>query len=116
MRKRNLMCLFDTLFWYIIYALPFLSWLLYLWGDNPQNIIMFPEWVSQDGFGWAGPVYDYLLPIFGDAGIFPIASEYLLYILSWFVSCAIIHLAVDVLLFIPRLSHNWLEKFTSGRD
>lgn len=116
MRKHKLICLFDTLFWYIIYALPFLSWLLCLWGGGVQNPPDFPTWLDDSLFSDSNFVSDNIRAVFGPSGVFSIATSPMIDCFSWFINCVILHVMVDVLLFIPRLSHNWLEKFTSGRD
>lgn len=116
MRKRNLMCLFDTIFWYIIYALPFLSWLLMLWGGGVNAPPAFSSWIDDMDVTFSSFIFINLKSVFGSSGILPLFDDSILYCFNWFISCVIIHIMVDVLLFIPRLSHNWLEKFTSGRN
>lgn len=112
MRKRNCDHFFDILFWYIIYALPFLAWLFALIG---QYQIDFPAFLVASDFAEVNFVYTCLKSVFGNAGELILFSDNLLFMFSWFINCVIIHIMVDVLLFIPRLAHNWLEKFTSGR-
>lgn len=116
MRKRNLMCLFDTIFWYILYAFPFLSYFFMLWGGGVNSPMSFPAWLDDLDLSYSSFIFTNLKAVFGTGGVLPLFYESILFCFSWFISCVIIHIMVDVLLFIPRLSHNWLEKFTSGRD
>ena len=61
-------------------------------------------------------VFTSLSSIFGATGVIPLFSgNGLLMYLSYFIICMIIHLAVDVLLFIIRLAHNWLEGIVGGK-
>ncbi|MBQ4541306.1 MAG: hypothetical protein IJA23_00480, partial [Clostridia bacterium] len=56
-----------------------------------------------------------LTSLFGFGGVLPLflTNDILIYF-TYFISVYIIHLCVDFVLFIPRLSHKWLKEFTSG--
>lgn len=113
MRKRNLKCLFDTIFWYSLYMLPIillvLNWstggtlsLSEIFNNIGLSIItdniVFTGLVSMFGAGST------ILPVFTNT----IILEYLTY----FIMLMIIHIFVDVLLFIPR----WCNKMLDGGE
>ena len=84
MRKSRISHFADTFFWYAIYMFPIIAYLLLL--------------IAELGSG--------MLPLF--------KTNMPTIILSWFVSTYIVHLAIDVLLFIPRFAHKFIEKTTQG--
>lgn len=110
-RKNNVVDVLDSLFWYIIYLLPIVTFLVCGRGDNALTIIeYFNEFFSLSG---SNIILSTFQDIFGSDGFFSILddSSYVFSIVSYFVTCFLIHLAVDVLLFIPRLCHYWMEAF-----
>lgn len=56
-------------------------------------------------------IYTSIKGIFGYGGTFPILQDGLVLYLTYFCIVEIVHLLVDVLLFIPRIAHSWLESF-----
>ena len=135
MRKRTIKYAADTIFWTILYLLPVISYLIYLYsfGQNPgyttesgqvvATVLAFESLMSYSGlFGSnfvLSPIYGTLYNLFSlgqSSSVFPILSTTVLKILSYFISVYILHLAVDFLLFIPRLAHKWLKQFTNTED
>lgn len=114
MRKRTISHLFDTIMWYIIYLLPLILTII-SWRTSGNLSIS--SIMTTAGFEILSTnlIFTSLSALFGSTGIFPIfnSTDILMY-MSYFVSIMIIHLAVDVLLFIVRLSHNWLEGICGG--
>lgn len=56
-----------------------------------------------------------LTDIFGSSGVFPLfSSNGILIYASYFVCVFLVHLAVDFLIFIPRLIENLGDKFTKN--
>lgn len=116
MRKRTINHLFDTIFWYLIYMLPLIFAIIY-WSKfgslDISNIF------TLGGFSLFANniVFSSLNSIFGPTGIIPLfnGSGILMY-LSYFIICMIVHLAVDVLLFIVRIAHNWIEGIAGGKN
>lgn len=116
MRKRNCSFFFDTFIWWLASGLPLLMYLFgFIFGNSPiasvSDFFDTTLLASSDGI-----IFSTLSGVFGSNGIMPLFSSDLpLQFFSWFVSVHIIHLAVDFLLFIPRLCHEWIQSFTSGR-
>ena len=50
--------------------------------------------------------------IFGPSGTLPILTEDLTAYLTYYIIIEIAHLCVDVLLFIPRIAHSWMDAYT----
>ena len=62
-------------------------------------------------------VYTTLVSILGVGGVLPMfASLDILVYCAYFIHVFILHLLVDFVLFIPRLSHKFMSKFTGGDD
>lgn len=116
MRKKTMNNFFDNVMWYLIYLLP-----LFLFIGVSIRVGQFTTLSScfdLVGLNVAESfIYQTFDNLFGVNGVVSLFtnSDILLYF-TYFVSVYIIHLAVDFLLFIPRLSHKWLKSFTCGGD
>lgn len=115
MRKRTISTLADTLFWYILYALPVLAYLV--------TLIHFPAvpiatyFTDNLGFVFSdtNPIFTALSQLFGSDGLLPFfANDSFITIVTWFCTVFVVHLAVDVVLFIPRFCHKLINKATQG--
>lgn len=116
MREKTLKKLFDNIFWYAVYLLPVISFsfVLFRTGSVTSFETVF------DGLGFlinsSNPFYVALDSMFGVNGVLPmftVGSTALFSIVSYFGTCWLFHIAIDVLLFIPRLAHSWIESFNS---
>lgn len=119
MRKRTINHLSDTVLWYFVYLFPLLVILVMSIGSH--SMINLNDFFTGNGYNIFsnGIIYDALASLFGSDGILPLFAEGgagLLYYAAWFISCMLIHLAVDFILFIPRLAHKFMDKFTNCED
>lgn len=116
MRKRTINHLSDTIFWYLIYLLPVITYCVMLASRRGGDVVSISAWFDTLGIPVLSDlVSTTLAQIFGADGILPLyGSAVGIPIFSWYVSMMIIHLAVDVLLFIPRLAHKWIDNFCKG--
>lgn len=124
MRKKTVNHIADTIFWYILYFYPIIAYLIYLFASQGfltsnyevMNIIVFMDKIalrplSEDN----NIIFGTLRDLFGTNGILPLFSTNgVLTVMTYYVSVYIVHLAVDFILFIPRLCHKWLKAFTQG--
>ena len=107
----------DNTFWYVIYSLPLLCYLINC--IHCSELLSLSQFISNMGINLVTDniILNCLNNIFGASGILPLfSSNDILIVLSYFVSVYLIHLAIDFLLFIPRLSHNWLNKLWGVGD
>lgn len=121
MRKRTLSNIADYLFWFIVGILPLCVYLVqhisYDLTSASEVLPTFLEFMQSFGISTDSVIYTALVQLFGSDGILPFFTadnNTVLLFLSYFVTVEIVHLAVDFLLFIPRLSHKWLEKLTQN--
>ncbi len=115
MRKRTIAHIADTLFWYLLYALPLLMYLINAVRHDTVPFVTFMTDNLGFMFSATNPFLTALNEIFGSAGILPLfTSDAALYLACWFISMLIVHLLVDFVVFIPRLAHKWLNKATQG--
>lgn len=119
MRKKTVNHLADTIFWYLIYFLPVICYLLYMLVEpgTGSTVLAFNAFFDSIGIGFVSDnvVVSSLKSIFGASGVLPLfATETPFIIFGWFICTFIAHLAVDFLLFIPRLCHKYMNKFTQG--
>lgn len=118
MRKRTINHLFDTIFWYIIYLLPII-FLIFAWSKGNTDINLATIFMEA-GYGFDIAMDNsLLLPlyfIFSQAGPIPLFNDLGIPLyLGYFISCWIVHLFVDVLLFIVRWAHSMMDGFLGGK-
>lgn len=116
MRKRTLSNFFDNTLWYLIYLFPLIAYLFLMLSMPSQgtSVIDLSTFFNNLGLGFItnNIILDGLRGLFGVNGILPLFStDSALYFMVWFICAFLVHLAVDFLLFIPRLAHKWLSVF-----
>lgn len=115
MRARNIKLFFDTFMWYLLYLLPIivLIFAVFRTGSAVSMSSVFNDLglsIYTDNV-----ILSNLEDIFGIGGVFPLLdSNGILIYATYFVSVFLIHLAVDFLIFIPRLVENLMDKFTKN--
>lgn len=119
MRKRTMSAIADHLYWLLVALLPLFCYLIqflsYELTSITDSLPTFLSYMQSFGISTDSVIYSVLDDLFGANGILPMfsaGSNAVLLYLSYFVMVQIIHLAVDFLVFIPRLSHKWMEKLT----
>ncbi len=121
MRKRTIANLVDSVFWFLVSILPLLLYLItclsYKLQSSTDSLTAFLPFMKNLGLMDSGIIYNSLSDLFGSSGILPLFSadnNAILLFLSYFVSVQIVHLAVDFLLFIPRIGHKYMNTFTQN--
>ena len=119
MRKRTIKNIADQLFWLIVALMPLVVFLVqhlaYELTSSADVLPSFLEFMQDFGISTDSIVYSVLTDLFGFEGIMPFFTQdnnTVLLFMSYFVTVQIVHLAVDFILFIPRLCHKWMEAFT----
>lgn len=116
MRKKTVKCLCDNIFWYLIYLLP----LILLFGVTFQTGVFTTLSSAMNSVGLNvltdNVILNSLTQIFGQNGILPLLNNDILVYLTYFVSVFIMHLAIDFLLFIPRLAMKWQDDLFNKGD
>lgn len=109
MRKKTIKCLCDEIFWTLIYLLPLIAMALVTYRTG--QFVGVQESMSSIGFDIVSNnvVFDTISQIFGSNGVMPLLSADILAYLSYFACAYLIHIAIDVLLFIPRYAHNLMK-------
>lgn len=121
MRKRTIANIVDSAFWLLVAILPLVLYLItclsYKLQSSTDTLTAFLPFMKNLGLLDSGIIYNSLSDLFGSGGILPLFSaenNAVLVFLSYFVSVEIVHLAVDFLLFIPRLGHKYMNTFTQN--
>lgn len=128
MRKKNILLIVEKIMWGLILLLPVLYWLVspigYSIGGGTAlsglsgsaiTMIGFGDVLGNFGITTSNIVYTSLSDLFGSSGVLPffsVNSSMLLY-LTYFIIVEVCHLVVDCVVFIPRLAHKWMNKYTS---
>lgn len=114
MRKRSMLNLADTLFWYLIYLLPVLMYLINAVNHDVTTFESFMTTILGFVFTSDNIIYTALIALLGTDGILPLfTSQAPLLMVTWFASMVLVHLFIDFIVFIPRLCHKWLGKVSS---
>lgn len=120
MRKKTMSNLADHVFWLLVALLPLVLYVVQFFAYELTTVTTFTpfdSFMQTFGVSTSSVVYTSLVDLFGVDGILPLFSgsnSAPILFLSYFVAVEVIHLAVDFLLFIPRLCHKYMEKFTQG--
>lgn len=112
MRKRTQKHLFDNIMWYLLYLLPVIGFLCLLC-QNSDGLTLSSA-MSIMGFDvfLDSPIYTALDSLFGADGVLHLfVNTDLIAYATYFVSIYLVHLAIDVLLFIPRFAHKCMDCF-----
>lgn len=121
MRKRTIANIVDSAFWFLVAILPLALYLItclsYKLQSSTDTLTAFLPFMKNLGLMDSGIIYNSLSDLFGSGGILPLFSaenNAILVFFSYFVSVEIVHLAVDFLLFIPRIGHKYMNTFTQN--
>lgn len=118
MRKKQVNHLADTIFWYLIYFMPAIIYGI-ICATHKTETLTLAQFFETYGFGLTnGNIITITInQIFGADGILPLVQDIgIIYVISWFGTTMLLHLLIDFILFIPRLAHNFMEKFTRTGD
>lgn len=118
MRKRTVNHIADTIFWYLLYFFPVVAYLFFIMAEPSSGtaVISLTSFFNSLGISFFtdNPILTVLVDLFGSSGVLPLFTDVsALYFFAWFASVMLVHLAVDFILFIPRLAHKWLNAFTT---
>ena len=104
----------DVLLWILLAIAPLVLYMIYTANGAVANPLPFSEYVGEKlGFfvPWSNVITETLTGVFGENGVFPILSDNVVMFLTYFCVMGLAHLVVDVLLFLPRLFHGWIDHF-----
>ncbi len=110
MRKKTVKNVCDYVFWYVLYLLPVVLYIVR--AINAETLPTLEQFfvTTFGNVASTNVVYVALQDIFGLGGVFPVfESNALFYVFTYYVCVYIIHLAVDFLIFIPKIAHKWLD-------
>lgn len=133
MRKKTVKTIFSNIFWYSVYLMPLLITVACLlngadsywtadFGDYRVKAWTVLEYNVREMI-YGTEMYDIFYSTFStDGGTFALFSSgpndfsLPLGYMAYFVNCVIFHVFVDFILFIPRLCHKFMNKFTRSDD
>lgn len=108
----------DKIFWFLITFLPVLLYAIYLFATRSGSILGLDAFLRTIfNYDYTGglaknPIFKafYALFSFSSDSTFAILPYSLLYLISYMATIEIVHVAFDVMVFIPRLAHKWISK------
>ena len=119
---------FNSIFWSVIYALPliflFLTYFGYLLVYKETGSTVFIDIdllnlsLSHTLNSFNGFIWDFIFDMFNSLfeslsfDTSGLISLFVVCLFTWLVQFSFIHILVDVLLFIPRALHNFMERWS----
>lgn len=100
--------------WLLLALMPIILYMIAARNTGGETMLTFSEMMSEklQFFTDGNIIYTTVAETFGSSGVLPILTDSLTAYASYYISIEILHLIVDVLLFIPRLAHEWMTAFT----
>lgn len=112
MRTKTIENVIDRGFWALLLVMPILAYLII----NHHGSSDFISVLSQFNINDTNIVYTGLVTIFGSDGYLPFvdtsSTNVLLLYMSYFVCLELVHIFVDVVLFVPKVCVNLLDKYS----
>lgn len=115
MTKKKFSHIFDKVFWGLIALLPIIVYCIYLIKNG--GVYVFADVFDNFGFNIdkTSIIYTTLTSIFGvvaggSANIPAFLSDGVMVYMTYFVIIELIHLILDMLLYIPRIARKFLDK------
>lgn len=113
MKNSKIGFIFDKIIWTTIILLPIVLYIILL-KNNPSGYNFEDIFTSSilNYFGVRGnSFYSTIESIFSEIGVCAVTDLYgILYYITYIISVEIMHLMVNVMLYIPRIAMKWLRK------
>lgn len=111
MRERTLKSLFDKIMWYGIYLFPLICYaflcLSFQYNGSNQLLDFYSFMESMTGFGqYGGDLFVIVRSLFADVLNVTDTGGIEMYVV-YLVVITIVHVIFDIIVFIPRLFHNF---------
>lgn len=112
MRKRTIKNMADTFLWSVVYLLPLIAYVVLLYGGF--NIVITDIFNLGFNINSNHIVYGVIDSLFGASGILPLydVGSFIPLYITYLSSVVIIQVAYDFVIFIPKLAHKYMHKFT----
>lgn len=116
MRKRTIKYWADKLLWLVVMLLPLLAFLIMNYAGSDVSIVE----IFDTGFNINDDniVYNVIDSIFGVNGHLPLygAGSYIPLYITYLASVVIIQIAYDFIVFLPKLCHKYMHRFTQDEE
>lgn len=129
MESKKLNKKFSTIFWNILYFLPLIVFFIYLisyfamfresanvdaWAntdvlDESFNVVI--NFFGPSGWWFANDLFSNLFDVLSIPNN-DVVAIFIIYSFSWLVMMNFLHILVDVLLLLPRMFHNFMERWS----
>lgn len=111
LKKCSVFELIDNIFWGLLLIFPLLSYVIYLMGDNVEVISLMVFLTDIIPIAAEGTIFDTFQTLFIEYMPFFSSMSWIAVIFTWFVFVEFAHVVFDVIVFLPRLCHNWVSRF-----
>lgn len=104
MKKHNLVDCLDHIFWWLMWLLPLVGGIIVLAAGGSHDFASFYGFLGNFSFPFVADLVGDIMELTAIA-----LPDVLITIISYLVSVEICHVFVDVLVFIPRLCHKFVQ-------
>lgn len=112
MRTRTIETIIDRGFWFLVLVLPVVAYCIQLVHFQVDFASIMQQFYIND----TNVIYTTLVAIFGTGGYLPFidtsTTNVLLLYMCYFFCIELVHIIVDVLLFVPKICVNILDKYS----
>lgn len=105
MRKKTINCLFDNILWYTIYLLPLITYIISGFHNTYNDLATF----MQNIFTLDENIIFSSLSDLNTMLRFFVDENVITYI-TYFAIMVLIHVMIDIVLWIPKLAHTLIER------
>lgn len=110
MRTKTIETLIDRLFWALVLILPMVAYVIINHHGSTDFISVLNQFYIND----TNVIYTALVEMFGTGGYLPFidttSTNPLILYMAYFFCVELVHIVVDVLLFVPRICVKMLDK------
>lgn len=110
MTKKKIHYIYDLLYYAIFMLIPVLGYLIHLHHFDNVTLISF---FSEMGVLDTNVIFTALVEMFGTNGYLPLieSTSTLFYVFTYMAIVSLLHLVIDMIMFIPKLAHKYLTNF-----
>lgn len=113
MRKKTLNHLYDLLYYAFFMIIPIVAFLIANIHHSDVTLLSF---FNEFGINSSNVIFIAFQDFFGSTGFLPLIADNstLFYMFTYMSVIVLMHLVFDLLVFIPKLAHHYLNIFTRG--
>ena len=113
MRKSKINYIYDLVYYAFFAIIPIIAYLI---SCNHHDNLTLVAFFTEFGIDSTNIVFQSFVDMFGTNGFLPLLSDTstLFYLFTYMSIIVFMHLVFDLLVFLPKLAHCYLDKYVKG--